>query len=125
MTERADPSLESQGWVGKKPCCVVLHCRQARHRRHVARKTAEPKLDAADGICGSSPHLEKCFDTSRGRRPPKILVLVAHVTNEFVLGLNILCAYEASMDIWLQILRLAQEELSLWSPGAGPGLSAW
>jgi hypothetical protein len=46
-------------------------------------------------------------------------VFVADITNEFILGLNILRAYDASVDIGRQTLRLA-EEVSLWSPGAGP-----
>jgi hypothetical protein len=36
------------------------------------------------------------------------------------LGLDILRAYEASVDIGRQTLRLADEEISLWNPGAGP-----
>jgi hypothetical protein len=55
-----------------------------------------------------------------GRRPLKIWVFVANITNEFILGLNILRAYDASVDIGRQTLRLAEEEIPLWSPGAGP-----
>jgi hypothetical protein len=42
-----------------------------------------------------------------------------------VLGLYILSAYEASLDLWRQILRPTEEELSLWSSGVGPDLPAW
>jgi hypothetical protein len=35
------------------------------------------------------------------------------------LGLDILHAYDASVDLGHQTLRLAEEEVSLWSPGAG------
>jgi hypothetical protein len=38
----------------------------------------------------------------------------------FILGLDILRAYNASVDIGRQTLRLAEEVVSLWSPGAGP-----
>jgi hypothetical protein len=47
-------------------------------------------------------------------------VFVANITDELILGLDILRAYDASVDIGRQTLRLADEEVSLWSPGAGP-----
>jgi hypothetical protein len=47
-------------------------------------------------------------------------VLVANIANEFILGLDILRAYDASVDLGRQTLRLAEEEVSLWSPGPGP-----
>ncbi|XP_023711548.1 uncharacterized protein LOC111866641 [Cryptotermes secundus] len=46
-------------------------------------------------------------------------VFVANITDELILGLDILRAYDASVDIGSQTLRLA-EEVSLWSPRAGP-----
>jgi hypothetical protein len=52
--------------------------------------------------------------------PPKIWVFVADITNELILGLDILRACNASLDIGRQTLQLAEEEISLWSPGAGP-----
>jgi hypothetical protein len=54
----------------------------------------------------------------------KISVFVANITNEFILGLDILRAYNASVDIWRQALRLAEDEVSLWSPGAGTSPSS-
>jgi hypothetical protein len=53
------------------------------------------------------------------RRPLKIWVFVANITNEFILGLDILRVYDATVDIGLQTFRLAEEEASLWSPGEG------
>jgi hypothetical protein len=46
-------------------------------------------------------------------------VFVANITDELILGLDILRAYDASVDIGRQKLRLAEEEVSLWSPGEG------
>jgi hypothetical protein len=54
-----------------------------------------------------------------GRRPLRMWVFVANITNEFILGLNILSAYGASVDLGRQTLLLAEEEVSLWSPEAG------
>jgi hypothetical protein len=42
---------------------------------------------------------------------------VVEKTN-FILGLDILRAYNASVDIGRQTLRLAEDELSLWSPSS-------
>jgi hypothetical protein len=47
-------------------------------------------------------------------------VFVANITDELILGLDILRAYDALVDIGRQTLRLADEEVSLWSPGARP-----
>jgi hypothetical protein len=67
------------------------------------------------------PILKEVFLTlTLGRCPLIIWVFVANITNELNLGLDILCAYDASVDLGRQTLRLAGEEISLWSPGAGP-----
>jgi hypothetical protein len=83
--------------------------------------TAQPTLHAADGICGSPPRLRKVFLTLTLRwRPLKIKVFVANITNEFILGLDILRAYDAVVDLGRHMLSLVEKEVSLWSPGAGP-----
>jgi hypothetical protein len=64
------------------------------------------------------PILEEVFLTlTLGRRPFKIRVFVANITNEFILELDILRAYDASVDSGRQTLCLTEEEVSLWSPG--------
>jgi hypothetical protein len=69
----------------------------------------------------SLPFLKEVFLTlTLGQRPLKIRVSVAGITNELVLGLDILRAYDASVDLGPQTMRLAEEELLLWSTGAGP-----
>jgi hypothetical protein len=54
------------------------------------------------------------------RRPLKIWVFVVKITNKFILGLDILRAYDASVNTGRQTLPLVEEEVSLWSPEAGP-----
>jgi hypothetical protein len=67
------------------------------------------------------PILKEVFLTlTLGRRPLKIWVFVTNITNEFILGLDILRTYDASVDLGRQTLSLVEEEVSLWSPGAGP-----
>jgi hypothetical protein len=55
-----------------------------------------------------------------GRRPLRMRVFITNITNEFILGLDILCTYDASVDLGRQTPHLAEEELSLWNQGAGP-----
>jgi hypothetical protein len=55
-----------------------------------------------------------------GRHPLKIWVFITSITNKFILGLDIMRTYNASVDQGRQMLLLAEEELSLWSPGMGP-----
>jgi hypothetical protein len=71
-------------------------------------------------VSGESLPIQKVYLTlTLGQRSLKMWVFVADITNEFILGLAILRAYNASVDIGRQTLRLA-EVVSLWSPGAGP-----
>jgi hypothetical protein len=87
----------------------------------MARKTADPTFLAANGVWRSPPHLKEVFVTlTLGWSPMKIWVFIANIANEFILGLDMLHAYDASVDLERQTLRLAEEEVSLWSPGAGP-----
>jgi hypothetical protein len=48
---------------------------------------------------------------------------VGNITNEIILGLDKLGAYASSVNIGREKLHLAEEELSLCSPGAGPRTS--
>jgi hypothetical protein len=67
------------------------------------------------------PILKDVFLTvTLGQHPLKIWVFVASITNEFNLGLDILCTYDTSMDLEHQMLHLAEEVVLLWSPKAGP-----
>ena len=55
-----------------------------------------------------------------GRRALRIRVFFAEVTDEFILGLHVLRAYDASVDLGRHLLRLGQKDLTLWGPGAQP-----
>jgi hypothetical protein len=82
----------------------------------MARKTTKPTLHAADA--GDNPILEEAYlILTLGRRPLKIWVFVANITNQFTLGLDIQRVYGASMGLGRQNLLPAKEEVSLWSPG--------
>jgi hypothetical protein len=97
--------------------CQTWHCQR------MAQKTAKPTLHAADGIWGRPPpswrkvsrHWSWCS------HPLNIWVFVPVITNEFILGLDVLHAYDASVDLEYQMLHLTEEEVSLW----GLHLPAW
>jgi hypothetical protein len=53
-------------------------------------------------------------------RALRIWVFAAEITDEFILGLDVLWACDASVDLGCHLLRLGQEEVTLWNPGARP-----
>jgi hypothetical protein len=122
-----DTSLVTQGWVGNKLCRVTVDT-------GAYIKVARPDITAGwlerqphpgftlQTVSGASlPILKEVLLTlTLGRRPLKMWMFVANITDELILGLDILRAYDASVDIGRQTLRLADEEVSLWNPGAGP-----
>jgi hypothetical protein len=86
----------------------------------MARKTAGPTLYAANSIWGRHSHLEGSFsNTDPWAAPAEIWVSVANVTNEFILGLNILREKDASVDLGHPMLHPTEEEFSLWCAAAG------
>jgi hypothetical protein len=56
---------------------------------------------------------EALVEVTLGQRALKILVFVADITAEFILGLDILRAYHATVDVGRQVLRLGQREKRL------------
>jgi hypothetical protein len=126
ITENADSSLVTQGCVGEKPYLMTVDTGAyvTVARPHIAAGLPERQPNqrfTLQTVFGEAlPILKDIFlILTLGRRPLKIWVFVAGLTNEFILGLDILRAYDASVDIGQQTLRLA-EEVSLWSPGAEP-----
>jgi hypothetical protein len=71
---------------------------------------------ATDVVWKSPPHLERSFSNSKpGVASTENLVLSQISPDELLLGLDILRTYEASVDLGRQTLRLAKEEVLLWS----------
>jgi hypothetical protein len=56
---------------------------------------------------------EALVEVTLGQQALKILVFVADITDEFILGLDILRAYHATVDVGRQVLRLGQREKRL------------
>ncbi|XP_023716570.1 uncharacterized protein LOC111869344 [Cryptotermes secundus] len=127
ITQKANTSLVTQGWVGDKPCQVTVDTGAyvTVVRRDIAagspEKQPNPDFTQQTVSGGFLPVLKEVLLTLiMGRQPITMWVFVANITDELILGLHILRAYDASVDIGRQTQRLAEEELSLWSPGAGP-----
>jgi hypothetical protein len=115
ITENADPSLATQGWIGDKPCLVTVDTTVARPDIGAAWPERQPNQRyTLQTVSGEAlPVLKEVFLTLT----LKIWVFVTNITNEFILELR---AYDASVNVGRQTLRLAEEELSLWRSGAGP-----
>jgi hypothetical protein len=131
ITVNTDPSLLTQGWVGHKTCLVtvdtVAYVSVVRSDIVVDLPEKKPKqrfkLQLVPGEV--LPVLRKVFlNLIMKRRPLKISAFVANITNKLILVLGILRAYDASVDLGRQSLRLAEEEVSLRSSGAGSRTSS-
>jgi hypothetical protein len=53
-----------------------------------------------------------------GRRALQIWAFVARITDEFILGLGVLLAEEWTVNLMGHVLRLGEEDVSLWHPEA-------
>jgi hypothetical protein len=63
---------------------------------------------------------EALVELTLGQPVLRIWVFVAEVTDEFILGLDVLRVYDASVDLGRHVLLLGQEEVTLLRPGAQP-----
>jgi hypothetical protein len=120
----ADPSLDTQGSVGDKPCIVTVDTKAYVNVARPNITTGWPEREPNQRYA-LLRYLQKPSTSWRqpdpGPQPTKNLGIFANITNKFILGLDILRAYGMSVDLGRQTLRLAEEEVLLWSPG----LPAW
>jgi hypothetical protein len=63
---------------------------------------------------------EALVEVNLGRRALRIWVFDAEITDEFILELHVLQAYNMVVDLERQLLRLEQEEVTLWNAGTRP-----
>jgi hypothetical protein len=75
------------------------------------RKLSRPYvLQTASG--GTIPVVkEERVDLTLGQRTLRIWVFVADITDDFILGLDILRAYDAKVDMGRHVLRLGRNEV--------------
>jgi hypothetical protein len=127
LTNGSDDSLIAEGWIQGRPCRVTIDTGASVTiaRPDIAagqpwRKPSRPYvLQLASGE--TIPVVKDAqVELTLGRRALKIWVFVAEITDEFILGLDVLRAYDASVDLGRHVLRLGREEVTLWSTGTRP-----
>jgi hypothetical protein len=115
IMENANPMV-AQGWVGEKPCLVTVdtgvYVTVARSDIAHGWPERQPNLRLTLHVVSGEtlPILKEVFLTQTlGRCPLKIWVFVTDITNEFILGLDILRTHDAFIDIERQTLHLAED----------------
>jgi hypothetical protein len=63
---------------------------------------------------------ETLVDLILGRKRPRILTIVTKITGKFILGLDILRAYNMTTDLKHHVLQLGEKEVSLLCIGDRP-----
>jgi len=118
-------SLIAEGWIQGKPCQVTIDTGASVTIAHPDKVAGQPErkpsrtyvLQTASGE--TIPVLKEAFiELTLGRRALRIWVFVVEVMDEFILRLDVLQAYDASMDLG-HLLRLGQEVM-LRKPGTQP-----
>ena len=66
------------------------------------------------------PVTEALVERTLGWQTLRIWVFVAEITDEYILGLDVLRDYEASVVLEHQLLRLGQVEVMVWRTAAKP-----
>ena len=66
---------------------------------------------------------EGLVELTLGRQALRIWAFVAEVTDEFILGLDVLLAYDTSVDLGRHLLRLGQEDVLLCAQSSSSRLS--
>jgi hypothetical protein len=118
LDEWAKGSLIADGWVLERPCQVTIDTGAS---ATVARPDVVAGLPERD-LC--QPYLlqtesgetmpvtkEAHVDLTLGQRTLNSWVFVADIKDDFILGLDIRRAHDASVDIGRRLLRLGQDEV--------------
>jgi len=120
-------SLIAEGWIHGKPCQVTIDT-------GASVTITQPDIVAGQPVRKPSrayilqnasgetiPVLKEALvELTLGQWATRIWVFVAEFTDEFILGLGVLRVYGVSVDLGCHLLRLGQEEVTLWGPGAQP-----
>jgi hypothetical protein len=120
-------NLKAKGRIGDKSCIVTVDT-------GAAMTVARP--DIADGLPEREPLMECYVRTASGhtlpimkevlvklimgRRPLIKWVCVANITEEFILGLDVMYAHDAIVDLRRRVLRMGDDEVPLWNPWVPP-----
>jgi hypothetical protein len=116
LAKWTEGSLTADGWIQEKPCRVTIDtgasvtvARPDIVEGLLVRELSRPYvLITASG--GTIPVVKKArLELTLGWRNLRSWVFVADITNDFILGLYILQAYDSSMDVGRRVLRLGRD----------------
>jgi hypothetical protein len=118
LAKWANRSLTADGWIQEKPCRVTIDTGASVTvaRPDIVAGLAERKLSRPYVLQTASGETIPVVEEARveltiGRRTLRSWVFVADITDDYILELDILLAYDASVDIGRRVLRLGRDEV--------------
>jgi hypothetical protein len=116
-------NLKVTGRIGDQPCIVTVDTGSSVSIARPDIAAGCPHRQAIENYClrsvsgQSIPILKEAYvELILGKRLLIIWVLVANITEEFTLGLDVLYAHKAVVDLGRHVLRLDDEEVPLRLP---------
>jgi hypothetical protein len=119
LAKWTEGSLNAYGWIREKLCRVTIDTGASvtiarPDRRGAARKGATRPYVLQTTPGKTIPVVKEArVELTLRRRTLRIWVFVADITDDFFLGLDILRAYDAPMDVRRHVLRLGRDEVSV------------
>jgi len=118
LAEWAKGSLIADGWIQEKPCQVTIDTGASATvaRPDIVAGLPERELGQPYVLQTASgetiPAMKEAHvELTLGQRTLSSWVFVADIADEFILGLDLLRACDASVDIGRRVLRLGQDEV--------------
>jgi hypothetical protein len=123
LTKRTKGSLIADGWIQEKPFREIIDTGVSVTIARPDTVAGLPEtelsrpyvLQTASGA--TTPVVEEeRVELTLGLRTLRIWVFVTYITDDFFLGLDILQAYNASVDVGRHVLRLGHDEVPVREP---------
>jgi hypothetical protein len=118
LAEWAKGSLTADGWRQERPCRVTIDTEASATvaRPDIVAGLPERELSRPYMLQTASGKTipvvkEARVELTMGRRTLRSWVFVVDIADDFILGLDSLRAYDASVDIGRRVLRLGQDEV--------------
>jgi hypothetical protein len=118
LAEWAKGTLTADGWVQEKPCRVTIDTGASATvaRSDIVAGLPERELSRPYVLQTASGETipvvkEAHVELTMGRRTLRSWVFIADIKDDFILGPDILRAYDASVDIGRLVLRLGRDEV--------------
>jgi hypothetical protein len=118
LAEWGKGSLTADGWIQERPCPVTIDTAASATvaRPDIVAGLPEMELSRPYVLQTASGETlpvvkEAHVELTIGRRTLRRWVFVADITDDFILRLDILRAYDASVDIGRRVLRVGRDEV--------------